>query len=386
MTHGVRRLIISVVLLAACLALPVTGREYNYSADDAPTLYPSEELDKLYDSLPDEAKGLLLDVFEDESEDGRAAALGERLSLEYIADCVTGVLRELTGDAVGCAAVIIAVLLLTRLASLGAQLNGRGAPTEGFAFCARLVCALAVARCASGAVELCAKYVETMSGVMTAMLPVTEACLLSSGHVTQASVSGTALMLYITVTESLMKLVLVPLGGALLALSLALEAFKGVNISAALSALRRVALMLLGLFTVVFSFVLGVQSSLARSADSLAVKTLRFAVGSTVPLVGGAVSEALTSVGASLALVRQTVGGVGIVVILTLSLPPITALALKRLTLSLCAGAAELLDCGEAASVIENVGSVLSLFLAYAVLSAVFFVFYVTLFMTVGAA
>lgn len=368
-------------------ALPSAGAEYEYiESGVAPDVYPSDEMQGLFDSLPDGAKICLSEIFDSQSDEGRSETLGEKLSLEYIVSLFKETVLESISEITLSTACIICVILFTRLAMLGTTLNSEGASADAFSFCAGLTCSLAVAETASGAVKLCSEYIETLSCVMTAMLPATEASLIASGCVTQASVSSTALMIYITLTENFMKFVLVPLGGALLALSFSFGSFEKVNISSALNSVKRVTMWLIGLFSLVFSFVLGVQNSLAKSADSLTMKTVRFAVGNSVPIVGGAVSDALTTVGASLTLVRRTVGGIGIVVILTVILPPITVLALKKLALGLCAGTAELLECHKATSIIESVGATLSIFLAFSVLSAVFFIFYVTLFMSTAGA
>jgi len=46
---------------------------------------------------------------------------------------------------------------------------------------------------------------------------------------------------------------------------------------------------------------------------------VRFALGSSVPIVGGAVSEALTTISAGLDLIRRTAGGMALVMILSIS-------------------------------------------------------------------
>ena len=107
-------------------------------------------------------------------------------------------------------------------------------------------------------------------------------------------------------------------------------------------------------------------------------------MGSYIPIVGGALSEALTTVKAGLSLVRSTVGGIGIVIILVIVLPPLISLFFTRVSFLLCKSVSDLLDCTEISRVIGEADSVISVFLTFGVMSALLFIFAVILFMNSG--
>lgn len=378
-----KRLLLCVACVLA-LALPTSGAEYEYSYGDEVTLYPSAEMEELFSSLPDEVRERLSPIISAEEDDERTSALADKLSLEYWVDFALSELRQAVFDILEPCLSLVLVILLTKLFSLFATLCETGTLLGAFEKCSLLVASLAVARCVLPAIRLGLDSVLNMSSVMTALVPVTEAVMLSSGSVTQAAVNNGALLIYVTLTENFLRLVLAPLACALLALSFAYVGFDGVNISSGIRAIRGLILTLLGLFLVIFSFVFGIQGSLAKSADSLTLKSVKFALGSSVPLVGGAVSEALGTLAASLSLIRHTVGGIGIVIILVTVLPPMLALAATRGTLLLCRCVSELFECEKISEVISDSDGVLSLFFAFSVLSGVFFIFALTLFMNSG--
>lgn len=376
--------VLLLVLICVMLALPAECAEYNYTYGDSTELYPESDMDSLFSSLPDEVKGELADFLAAQDDTERSEALKGKLDIGFWLGYIGKVISSMfLPNASGCVTVLC-VILLSKIASGVVALKEGGAISGIYSLTVTLVCSVAVMELAVSAVNTAVEYIDRICSMMTAMLPVMEAVMLSSGSVSQASLNGTSLMIYITLTENFLQYVMIPLAGTLFALSATSGTFSSVNTSSLVSAVRRVLMTVLGFFLLIFSFVLGIQSSLAKSADSLAMKTVRFAVGSYIPIVGGALSEALTTVSAGLTLVRRTVGGIGIVIILFIVLPPLISLFLTRLSLLICKSVAEFLECEDAARVIGDADSAISLFCAFAVMSAVFFIFAVTLFMNSG--
>ena len=376
--------LITCLFICAVLAVPAVCAEYEYAYGDEVELYPEAEMDSLFDSLPDEVKSEIADFIAAENDAERSKALKDKLDISYWLGYIWEVLSELIVPCASGCTSILSVILLSKILTSAASISGEGEFCNIYGLCVSLVCAVSVAQVTVSAISSAVAYVERICAMMSAMLPVMEAVMLSSGSVTQAALNGTSLMIYITLTENLTLLVLVPLAGALFALSCASGVFNGVNISSLVSGVKRVLMTLLGFFLMIFSFVLGVQNSLAKGADSLSVKTVRFALGSYIPIVGGAVSEALTTVSAGFDLIRRSAGGIAVVLILFITLPPLITLFLTRAVLLICKSISETLECNEASKIMGDADSVLSVFCALAVMSALFFIFAVILFMNSG--
>ena len=65
----------------------------------------------------------------------------------------------------------------------------------------------------------------------------------------------------------------------------------------------------------IFAGILGISSFAAVSFDSLAARGVKFAVSASVPMVGGSISEAMSSVASSAMLLKNAVGITGVIVI-----------------------------------------------------------------------
>ena len=108
-------------------------------------------------------------------------------------------------------------------------------------------------------------------------------------------------------------------------------AIKGENI---LSAIKKVINMLLGLCASVFTGISGIKSLLSSGADKISVKGIQFLLGSSVPVVGGALSDGLSSVLATINLMKSSLGVTGIIILLILVLPVICELTLWSFVMS----------------------------------------------------
>ena len=62
----------------------------------------------------------------------------------------------------------------------------------------------------------------------------------------------------------------------------------------------------------IFTGLLSIQSVVGSSADTLTSKTAKYVISNCVPVVGGAVSDAYSTVKGSLSLLKNGIGGVGI--------------------------------------------------------------------------
>lgn len=372
-----------VALLSAAVMLSgsVSGAEYEFGINDTYELYPSDEMKALLDSLPEDVRVELSELYGSESDEERAEVLRGKLDVRYWLRYIAASLTELVFPAVrGCASLIGIVVI----SSLMKKLLTEGTCGEITSFTVSLVTAVTVGGVTLGAVETAGAFVSRICAMMNAMLPVMSAVMISAGSLTQMGVSTTGLMLYLTVSENLMRTVLIPISTAMFSLATVSGVFKGFNISSFLSGVRRFIMTLVSFSLLMYSFVMGIQTSLAGGADSLAMKTVRFAVGSYVPIVGGAVSEALSTVATGLSLVRRVTGTVGIVIILLSVLPTVISLFLTRLNLLICKSVSETLECDSATGIISESEGVLSMMLAFSTMTALFFIFSVILFMNTG--
>lgn len=173
-----------------------------------------------------------------------------------------------------------------------------------------------------------------MSGFLGAMLPITTAVYTLSGGVVTATVHSSLFLTALSVLDALCTSYLLPLFSAVFALSAA-NAVSAVDLSSLARFLRRTVSLCLSVLFLVLLVILGIQTTLSASADSLSLRSARFAAASFIPAVGGFFSESAKTVFSALAVLRSSVGAVGVFVILWLVLAPLLLTFVRRMVFSL---------------------------------------------------
>lgn len=95
--------------------------------------------------------------------------------------------------------------------------------------------------------------------------------------------------------------------------------------------IRSIFLCALGFLLTIFSGILGLEGFAAATADGLALKTVKMATGSFIPIVGGYIADAFDAILGAGVLIRSSIGIFGIVAVAVIIIEP----ALRLLLMSL---------------------------------------------------
>lgn len=124
---------------------------------------------------------------------------------------------------------------------------------------------------------------------------------------------------------------------------------------------RRCIIVILALFSTVYTGLLTTQSILATSSDSLALKGIKFISGAFVPVVGAGVGDALSSVFSSFVIMKNTLGVFVIIVIILINLPVMAELLIWYFSLQLCSIISSMLGINNVTDTIDSLTSVISI-------------------------
>ena len=130
----------------------------------------------------------------------------------------------------------------------------------------------------------------------------------------------------------------------------------------------------LGVFSAVFTGLLAIKGSLAASGDSVTVKGIKTLVGSTVPIVGSALGDSLTSVLGSISLIKSTVGIFGILVIALINVPVVLDLLLWHFAISFSAAVSGALGLTSIKKMLDGIADTVSLVNVFVIFTAFLFI------------
>lgn len=365
--------IIIYITFCVVFAVSVKGAEYSYSGSNAGEYAAKNEWDKLIESLPDEVQTEIDDI-DPSSPENAITSVREKSSVGYwisrgwdsINEAMTGVFPRIVP--------IFSLVLLMAAAKI--MLPGSSLElSQNFLLIGRLVVAISLFKITFDILESAQIYLSNICKVMNLLTPVMQAVYLAEGSLTKLSVSTTAVMITVNAVAFVNTRVMAPCTTILLAISAVTRVCDDVKLVGLTSGMRKLIMRIWQIVTIMFSFMLGTQSVIASSADNLAAKTVKFAIGSFIPMAGGVMAEAYNTVKEGLSFVKTTAGIGGIIIILLLLLPGIIPLVIYKLSvvvLSSLAGMLKLDGIGELFDEVKGIVEIITAIVLYTSLMLIF--------------
>jgi len=207
---------------------------------------------------------------------------------------------------------------------------------------------------ASSSVRLTASFTLVYIPVFTAVTALS-GCIASAGmyHIMILGASE----LIIRISEDM----LMPVLALCTVLAICGSIFPDSPGEALVKLLRRVMNTAVTVVSVLFSGFLSLRCSLAGSADSAADKTAKMLLSGSVPVIGGAVSDAYASVKGSLGVMRSTIGTAGVIAVLLILLPPLAEIIMFRAAIWAGSAIADIMKAVGLSSMMRTLDDALSL-------------------------
>lgn len=226
------------------------------------------------------------------------------------------------------------VLAATILAAAVNAFSGNeGNLSESLNFVFSLIISLSVTDGVVGIIDAAVSAIKGTGTFMLSFVPIYSGIIMLSGSPSAASVSGGMLLLAAETIVSAAAFVIVPLMCAYFGLGLSAGVSPLIKDNTLSVAVKNIALWILALIFTAFAGLLSLQTTLTAAADTVGVKTAKFFVASFVPVAGPALSEALTTVTASMSLIKSSVALYAVVAIVLILLPLIFEIFLWRVAI-----------------------------------------------------
>ncbi len=328
-----------------------------YAAENAEEFYAEQYklsgAEELTDNTPDSVK----EYFEQNDIDPADSSWVEAFSVENVFTHIRAFLRDGMKTPLKSGAGVMGIILITAALS---SLEQKNSAVKTAVYAAAIASAAAVAASLFGVIHAATDALKGVGTFMLSFVPVFAVIVAASGAaVTSVSMSALLLTAAQAVT-TFSTFVVSPLMSGYLAVSISSAVSPMVKRSGVAEAIKKLALWLMGFISAVFVGVLGIQTAVNSSADTVSVKTAKFIIGSAVPVAGGVLSEALTTVTASMGLLRSSVGIYGVVVCLLTLLPLLMEILLWRVTLTVCAALSDLFALPQLSGILKAFDAVLS--------------------------
>lgn len=273
-----------------------------------------------------------------------------------------------------CAFLLFAALFRTMKDSFGA-----GIWESVFDFLFPLCLALVSFSSLQESLNLATETLKNIQRFFLASLPVTTVLLTLSGAPGTAGTLASSLNFVLSAVSTVISTFLSPLFNALFAFS-AVDGILDGGLSGLLAFFKKALKTLCILFFTLVSATLSLQNALAAAADSVAMRSVRFAAGTFIPVVGSLVGESTKTLAASFTAVKTECGVLCILALLYVLLRPILCIAVQKLFLGFSSAFAEILGEKHLQSYLKSLSGLFDLLLALIISEGCYLIFYVTLF------
>lgn len=216
--------------------------------------------------------------------------------------------------------------------------------------------------------------ISTMTHFLMALIPMLLALMASVGGLTSVAFFHPLIVFLINTSGILVKNFVLPmlLMSALLGIVSTLTDHYKVTQLARL--LRNIGLGTLAIFFAVFLGVMSVQGASAAATDGVTVRTAKFITGNFIPVIGRMFTDATDTVMSASALLRNSVGIVGVVILLCIAAFPAIKVFVLALIYNIASAILQPLGGGPVIDCLNIIGkSVFYIFAALAIVSLMFF-------------
>lgn len=296
-------------------------------------------------------------------------------------DVLLHIIKFLTGGIkapIKAAAVLIGVLLISAaITSFGTVSN------SNTAVC---VAVLAITAMISGdiwqSVYSAVNAIKATNSFMLSFVPVFASMVALSGKSVTAVSMNTLLLTACEVVSFVASFVILPLMGGYLALSISMSVSPLLHNTGIAENIKKISIWILSFIGTLFAGVLGVQTTVNSAADTVALRTAKFILGTSVPVVGGILGDAVSTVSSSIELLRSSFGIYGVVAIALILLPILLELVVWRFSLNTVLAVSELFSLSKTTVVLKAVDAMISVLISVLLMVGILFIISLTIVIT----
>lgn len=203
--------------------------------------------------------------------------------------------------------------------------------------------------------------VKTTCIFVDSYLPIMCAAIIATRNPAMAITYNSFTIFLSAIITTVTDKALIPLISCLLSFNI-LSSFSLENYrTRIIKTIKRLIIIILSLFSTVFTGLLTTQSILASSSDSVMLKGIRFVSGAFIPIVGSGVGDALSSVFSSFLIMKNSFGVFIIIAIIMINLPVMIELLIWYFVLNFCSIVSSMLNIDNTTEILDSLSSIISL-------------------------
>lgn len=213
-------------------------------------------------------------------------------------------------------------------------------------------------------VQMTRESVDNLVGFNYTLIPLLITLLLTTGSIVTVGIIEPVLLFLITFIGNLISNVIIPIVLAATVLSIVSQLSDKVQIDKIAKFFKSSVVWVLGIVLTIFVGVLSLEGTLSSSVDGITAKTTKAAVSNFIPVVGKVLGDAVDTVLGCANILKNAVGIVGVVIIISICILPILKLATLTIFYHLTAALCQPIADGKIVKLLEQMGDTFKILLA----------------------
>ena len=366
---------------AVCLAESEKDAEeiLGENVDDNLENIDMSQLDKLLSTLTDDFKTLFGDDV--------ANTAKEIIHGNYTGDFNEFFAVLLSGISKSALDILPTILTIVAIAVLYSLLGGFTSgfiqkPTEKLIYFATYSTMILIVMVeVGGVIKLTTDTITNVKTLMEGIFPILLTLTTLLGGVTSSAVFKPMMTTLVTFITVFVSNIVIPMFIAAIAFSIVGNLTKSVKLDKLTDFFKSSATYILGGVFGIFIAFLTFQGLTGGVIDSISVKTAKFAMQSYIPILGGYLSDGFDLMMASIVLIKNSIGVIGLLMLLSIIALPTVKIILLSLGLKLASGIIEPISDSKFSKMLSNISSNMTLLIISLV--GVGFMFLLTVMMVI---
>ena len=223
----------------------------------------------------------------------------------------------------------------------------------------------------SDVINLVKQTSNNLIGFMNTLIPVLVSLMLYTGSITTTSILEPIILFLINFIGNLIQNILIPIILIIASISIISKISDQVQVAKLSKFLKSSTLWFLGIILTIFVGIVSLEGTLASCVDGITAKTAKSIVSSAVPVVGKILGDVVDSVLGCGIILKNAVGFVGVVIIISICIVPILKLSVLTISYKLVASISEVIADAKIVKLLDEMGDIFKILLG--ILFTIFF-------------
>lgn len=220
--------------------------------------------------------------------------------------------------------------------------------------------------------------ISNLVGFMNTLVPILVSLIIATGQVASGTIIQPILIFAISFIGNIINLLVLPIITVTMILCVASNISDKVQIGNLAKFFKSSVTWFLGFIITIFVGLLSLEGTLTSSVDGITIKGIKSAASTFIPVVGKALGDSVDTVLGATSLIKNSVGFVGIIIIIGICISPIIKLTILSVMYSLTGAISEPLADKKIVNVINQMAGVFKVLLGV--------MFFISVLLIVGVA